>query len=233
MPNKAGNKIRLGAFVTISVVLFIACIYFIGQRQQFFSRTFELGAVFKDVGGLQIGNNVRFSGINVGIVENIEQFTDSTVKVTMHINESTKKFIKKNAKAIIGSDGLMGNKIISIVPGRPGQQEVSNNDIIETIQPVSVDDILSRIKVTGDNMANITGYLSTITQSMSEGKGTIGKLLMDSTMAQNVGQAMVNIKQGAGGFKRNMDAASHNILLRGFLKKKDKAANEKKNYNQK
>ena len=85
-----------------------------------------------------------------------------------------------------------------------------------------MDDILLKVKVTSDNMADITTNLSVITESVSEGKGTIGKLLMDSVMAQNVGQAMVNIKQGAGGFKQNMDAAGHSFLLRGFLKKKDK-----------
>jgi phospholipid/cholesterol/gamma-HCH transport system substrate-binding protein len=231
MEKKTGNKIRLGIFVTTSVILFIAGIYFIGQRQQMFNSTFQVSAIFKDISGLQVGNNVRFSGINVGIVEDIQQITDSTVQVNMQVEEHTRKFMKKNAKALIGSDGLMGNKIISILPGSPGQKEITNNDIIETVRPVNIDDILVKIKVTSDNMADITGYLSTITQSVSEGKGTIGKLLMDSTMAQNVGQAMVNIKQGAGGFKKNMDAAGHSFLLRGYLKKKNKEAEKKKEKN--
>ena len=225
---KTGNKIKLGGFVTICVILFIAGIYFIGQRQQMFSSTFQISGIFKDISGLQVGNNVRFSGINVGIVENIKQITDSTVQVDMDIDEHTRKFMKKNAKAIIGSDGLMGNKIVSIIPGNPGTQELSNNDIIETVQPINIDDILLKIKVSSDNMADVTGYLSTVMKNVSQGKGTIGKLLMDSTMAQNVGQAMINIKQGAGGFNQNMNAASHSFLLRGYLKKKKKEADKKK-----
>jgi phospholipid/cholesterol/gamma-HCH transport system substrate-binding protein len=222
MEKKSGNKIKLGIFVTASVVVFITAIYFIGQRQQMFSSTFQVSGIFNDISGLQVGNNVRFSGINVGVVENIQQVTDSTVRVDMMIDEKTRKFMKANAKALIGSDGLMGNKIISILPGSPGQKEIANNDVVETVRPVNIDDILVKIKVTSDNLADITGYLSIVTQNVSEGKGTIGKLLMDSTMAQNVGQAMVNIKQGAGGFKKNMDAAGHSFLLKGFLKKKDK-----------
>jgi phospholipid/cholesterol/gamma-HCH transport system substrate-binding protein len=228
MEKKTGNKIRLGIFVTVSIALFIAGVYFIGQRQQMFNRTFRISAIFKDISGLQVGNNVRFSGINVGIVEDIQQITDSTVQVNMQVDDHSRKFMKKNAKALIGSDGLMGNKIISILPGSPGEQELSNKDIIETIRPVNIDDIMVKIKATSDNMADITGYLSTVMKGVSQGKGTIGKLLMDSTMAQNVGQAMVNIKQGAGGFKQNMDAASHNFLLRGYLKKKKKEAEKKK-----
>ena len=76
MEKKTGNKIKLGGFVTICVILFIAGIYFIGQRQQMFSSTFQISGIFKDISGLQVGNNVRFSGINVGIVENIKQITD-------------------------------------------------------------------------------------------------------------------------------------------------------------
>jgi phospholipid/cholesterol/gamma-HCH transport system substrate-binding protein len=231
MEKKTGNKIKLGVFVTISVVLFIAAIYFIGQRQQLFGSTFQVSGIFKDISGLQVGNNVRFSGINVGVVENIQQVTDSTVQVDMMIDEQSRKFMKINAKALIGSDGLMGNKIISILPGSPGQKEIANNDVIETVRPVNIDDIMVKIKVTSENLADITGYLSAVMKNVSEGKGTIGKLLMDSTMAKNVGQAMVNIKQGAGGFKQNMDAAGHSFLLKGYLKKKNKEAEKKKEKN--
>ena len=230
MQKATGNKIRLGVFVTISIVLFVTGIYFIGQKQQLFSNTFKVSGVFKDISGLQIGNNVRFSGINVGIVDNIQQITDTTVRVDMEIQEKARQFMKKNAKAVIGSDGLMGNKLMLIVPGTPGQPELANNDMIETTRPISMDDILIKVKVTSDNLADITSDLSAVMKNIHEGKGTIGKLLMDSTMAKNVGQAMVNIKQGAGGFKQNMDAAGHSFLLKGYLKKKDK---DKKNQDKK
>ncbi len=228
MKKSTGNKMKLGIFVSISITLFIVGIYFIGQRQQLFSSTFQISGIFRDISGLQVGNNVRFSGINIGIIENIEQITDSTVKVDMVINEDTRRFIKKNAKAVIGSDGLMGNKIILIIPGPVGKKELNNNDTIETAQAVSMDDILIKIKVTADNAAFITEDLAIIMQSIREGKGTIGKLLMDSTLAQNLDGAIVNIKQGAGGFKNNMDAAGKNVLLRGFFKRKNKEKEKQK-----
>ena len=222
MKKTAGSKIKLGLFVSISIALFIVGIYFIGQRQQLFGSTFKVSAIFKDISGLEVGNNVRFSGINVGVVEDIQQITDSTVKVDMIINEHSRKFIKINAKAIIGSDGLMGNKIVVIIPGTNGKKELSNNDVIETAQAISMDDIMLKIKVTADNAAMITGDIAAVMQNIRAGRGTIGKLLMDSTMAGNVNEAMFNIKQGAGGFNQNMNAASHSFLFRGFFKKKKK-----------
>ncbi|MDO8999635.1 MAG: MlaD family protein [Bacteroidota bacterium] len=222
MQKTTGNKMKLGIFVTLSISLFILGIYLIGQRQQLFSSTFQISGIFKDISGLQVGNNVRFSGINVGIIDNIKQITDTTVQVDMLIDENARKFMKKNAKAIIGSDGLMGNKLILIIPGAYGKAELADNDFIETTQPVSMDDILIKIKIASDNAANITENISAITQNIREGKGTIGKLFMDSTMGENVDQALINIKQGAGGFKQNMTAASHNFLLKGYFKNKEK-----------
>ncbi len=221
MKNKTGNKVRLGIFVSAGITLLIAGIYFIGQQQQLFSSTFHVSGIFKDINGLQVGNNIRFSGINVGIVEDIQQITDSTVQVDMLIDDGTKKFIKKNAKAIIASDGLMGSKIVIITPGKNGKQEIANGDVIETTTSVNMDDILLKIKLTSDNAAIITSDLAVVMESIRNGKGTIGKLFMDSAFAQTVDDALTNIKQGAGGFKQNMDAASRNILLRGALKKKD------------
>ncbi len=228
MQKSSGNKIRLGVFVTIGLLLLIVGIYFIGKKQQLFDSTFQISGVFKDINGLQIGNNVRFSGINVGIVEEINQISDSTVMVEMMIDEKTRKFMKKNVKAVIGSDGLMGNKIVTIIPGKKETQQLVNNDIIQTTQPISMDDILLKLKITGDNAANITGDLAVIMKNIREGKGTVGKLFSDTVFAKTVDEALVNIKQGAGGFKQNMNAASKNILLRGFFKKKKKENNDKK-----
>jgi phospholipid/cholesterol/gamma-HCH transport system substrate-binding protein len=228
MKKAAANKIRLGVFVSIGITLFIAAIYLIGQRQQLFSKTFRVSGVFTDIGGLQVGNNVRFSGINVGIIAAINQHTDSTVLVDMVILEDSRKFIKKNAIAMIGSDGLMGSKLVLLTPGTAGQKVIADNDIIGTHQGVSTDEILQSLKITSDNAARITSDLAIVMQTIREGKGTLGKLLMDSTLGENVDQALVNIRKGAGGFKQNMDAAGHSFLLRGALKKKEKEKEKEK-----
>jgi phospholipid/cholesterol/gamma-HCH transport system substrate-binding protein len=222
MKTNTGNKIRLGMFVSAGVVIFTIAIYFIGSRQQLFNSTFQISGVFEDIGGLQVGNNVRFSGINVGIVRDIEQITDSTVRVEMQIEEEARRFIKTDATAIIGSDGLMGSKLVTILAGISGLKPIADNDVIKTQRPVSIDDIMVNLELTTKNAALITEDLAVIFNHMRNGNGTIGKLLMDSVFAENIGQALVNIKDGAGGFKQNMDAAGHNVLLRGYLNKKKK-----------
>jgi phospholipid/cholesterol/gamma-HCH transport system substrate-binding protein len=229
MKNKNGNTMKLGMFVSLSIALFIAGIYYVGQKQQLFNDTFHIVGVFKDISGLQVGNNVRFSGINVGIVEDIEQITDSTVKVSMLIDAKTKKFIKKNAKAIIGSDGLMGDKIVLITPGTTfGEQQISENDIIETAQQVNLDDILSKVKVSADNTAVISGQLSEIFVKINRGKGILGQLIQDSAIADNFNQTIVNLKKSTKGIDENVQAAKHNFLFKGYFNRKERAERKKR-----
>jgi len=222
MKKTAGNKIGLGIFVSVGLALFVVGIYFIGQRQQLFRNTFQLSAIFKDVSGLQPGNNVRFSGINVGIVSNIVQINDTSVRVDMQIDERTRRFIKKDARANIGSDGLMGNKLVIVTPGTDGQGEVKSNDYIATVSPINMDDVIAKLKAMGDNASSITNDLAVIMKNIRNGKGTVGMLFTDTVFARNLGVTVVNVKQGAQGLNRDINAASKSFLLRGLLKKKDK-----------
>jgi len=216
------NKTKLGVFISIGITVFILGIYFIGEKQQLFSQTFRISGEFKDVGGLQAGSNVRFSGINVGTVDNIAIVSDSSVRVEILIDESTRKFIKKDAIASIGSDGLVGNKILIISPGVGGKEQIENNDILKTSQPVDIDEILLSLKKTIENASGITSDLSVITNNIQSGKGTIGMLLMDQSLAQNFDSSILNLKQGSAGlnnlvgdaqssFAQNFDSTFKNL----------------------
>lgn len=229
MKKNTGNKIRLGIFVFVGVILFIVGIYFIGDQKQLFSSTFSIKGIFKNVNGLKIGNNVQFSGINVGTVSSIEIISDTSVSVNMTIEEGTRKFIRKNASAIIGSEGLMGNKIISIIPGTNDEKTIENNDLIKTCIPVSIDDILVKVKVTADNAAIISEQLAEILLKVNNGNGTISRLLQDSTIAENINKTLINLRRSTKGLDENMEAAKHNILLKGYFKDKERAAEKAKN----
>jgi phospholipid/cholesterol/gamma-HCH transport system substrate-binding protein len=208
MKKDTSNKIKLGIFISIGIAVFIVGIYFIGEGKQLFRSTFRISGVFKDVAGLQPGNNVRLSGINVGTVDNIMIVSDTSVRVEILIDESTRKFIKKDAIAGIGSEGLMGNKTIIMYPGTGGKREIENNDIIQTVPPLGVDDFMISLSKTIDNTTNITNDLSKITENIHSGKGTIGRLLMDQSMSQNVDSTFTNLKDGSARFKILMDKAN-------------------------
>lgn len=207
MKKNSANKIKLGIFVTLGLAVLILAIYYIGEKQLLFESTFRLTGVFTDVGGLQAGNNVRLSGINIGTVESISLVSDTTVRVEIVIDESSRKFIKKDAVATIGSEGLIGNKVLVINPGTGGKKSIENNDVIQTTQPIDVDDIMVSLKTTIDNTASITGDLAKISTNIESGKGTIGRLMMDQTWRENFQATIINLKEGSDEFKVVMDKA--------------------------
>jgi phospholipid/cholesterol/gamma-HCH transport system substrate-binding protein len=208
MKKGTSNKIKLGIFISIGLLVFIVGIYFIGEGQQLFRSTFRISGSFKDVAGLQAGNNVRLSGVTVGVVDNIQIESDSSIRVEMLIDEKTRMFIKKDAKATIGSEGLMGNKMMIITPGTGGKKEIENKDTVQTDMPMNLDEVFLSLKTTIDNTSNITNDLSKITHNIQSGKGTIGKLLMDQSMRQNFDSTVENLKEGSASFKILMDKAN-------------------------
>lgn len=186
MKNKINNSIRLGIFVTTGVALFVIGIYLLGMQKNLFGRSYSLGAIFEDVKGLQEGNNVRLLGINVGTVSNINIVNDSTVHVSMMIRQNVKEFIKHDAKATIGSEGLMGNKVINILPGTASKEPASEYQNLETISPVEIDDILVELKKSTQHTSVVTKNLSEITDKINRGQGVFGKLFIDTVFTNNL-----------------------------------------------
>ena len=208
MKKDTANKIKLGIFISIGVMVFIVGIYFIGEGKQLFRKTFRISGIFKDVAGLQPGNNVRLSGVNVGTVDNIVIVSDTSVRVEILFDETVRKFIMKDAVASIGSEGLIGNKTIIMYPGTGGKSEIQNNDVIQTVLPVGVDDFMVSLKRTINNANDITSDLSRITENIQSGKGIVGRLLMDQSMMQNFDSTVANLKEGSTGFKILMDKSN-------------------------
>lgn len=220
-------KIRLGLFVAGGLVIFVLAIFIIGKQKNLFNPVYTLSSTFSNVSGLQVGNNIRFSGINIGTVDNIAIINDSTVKVTMTIKKEVKQFIKKDSEVSIGSEGLIGDKLLVISQGGAESPLAQAGEHLESKEPVETDAIMSSIQVTAGNAEIISFQLAEIMTKINAGNGTLGRLIQDTTIAENLNQTIVNLKKSSKGLDENMDAAKHNILLRGYFKKKAKAAEEK------
>ena len=202
MNKDSGSNWKLGMFVIIGLILFIITIYFVGKQQNLFGDTFNLKSKFKTVSGLKVGNNVRFSGINVGTVSEIEIINDSSVQVVLLMEEDVQKYIKKDAMASIGSDGLMGDKVMTISPGVASNETVKDNDFIKSKSAVEMEDLMISVKTTLDNAGLITAQLAEFTNSMNNGEGTLSKLMKDKEFANSLKKTLVNLEVSTNEFSR-------------------------------
>ena len=199
MEKSNSQKIQLGIFVIIGTLVFLAAIYFIGNKQNMFGNTSHLKAAFVNVNGLQPGNNVRYAGIDIGTVKEIEMINDTTISVHMIIDNKIMEHIKKNAIATISSDGLVGNMIINIIPGKGNAQKVENGDTIQSYSRIGTDAMLETLNVTNENAAMLTADLLKITQEITQGNGTVGLLIRDTLMAQDLKATMSYLRQTSKG----------------------------------
>ena len=217
-------KFRLGLFIITGLALFVLGIFIIGKQKNLFNPVFSLKANFHNVSGLQVGNTVRFSGINIGTVDNIRIVNDSTVKVEMLIKKEVQKFIKTDSQAAIGSEGIIGDKVVVITQGFLSNKIIKSGQIITSVEPIETDAIMRSLKITADNAALASNDIVGIVAKINKGEGTLGRLIQDKSMANNIDQTIVNLKKSSKSLDENMEAAKHNFLLRGYFKKKEKAA---------
>ncbi len=194
MKKSNSQKISLGVFVVISTLLLISILYFIGNRQNIFGKTFKISAIFNNVNGLQLGNNVRYSGINVGTVKGITMINDTSICVDMVLENKMLKHIKKNAIAAIGSDGLVGSMVINIAPNSKVSLPLIPGDTIVSYSRITTTDMLSTLNTTNENAALLVSDLLKITSAITEGKGTLGLLITDEEMAFNLKKTISNLR---------------------------------------
>jgi phospholipid/cholesterol/gamma-HCH transport system substrate-binding protein len=205
-------KVRLGLFVAGGLALFVLAIFIIGKQKNLFNPVFNLTSTFNNISGLQVGNNIRFAGINVGTVDNITIINDSTVKVDMVIKKSVKQFIKSDCEVAIGSEGLIGDRLLVISQGGANTALAVEGQKLISKEPVETDAIVKSLMITSGFAEIISQQLAEVVTKINTGNGTLGKLIQDSTIAQNLQQTMINLRNSSKGLDENMEAAKQSIL---------------------
>lgn len=180
------RSIIVGIFVLIGLIFLVSGILAIGKLKKSFVRKIEITTVFDDVGGLQQGNNIWFSGVKIGTVKDLNFFGESQVLVKMYIDEKAIPFIHKNAKAKISSDGLIGNKIVVIYGGSADMPVVEAGDQLKVDKTFSTEDMLNTLQANNVNILSITTDFKEIGKKIMGGDGTLGKLLNDKTLYDNL-----------------------------------------------
>lgn len=181
------QKIKTGIFTLIGIILFVLGIFVIGSKKNMFGDTFLIYGTFKNVGGLNVGNNIRFAGITVGTVEDIQIVSDTVIRVDMLMKGKVREFLKADAVATIGSDGLMGDKLITITSGTSNQTALlREGSQIKTNNPVDFDKVIGTFTNVADNANIITTELAGMAVQIRKGNGTISKLLYTDDLSRSL-----------------------------------------------
>lgn len=195
MEKKTQQNIRLGLFVISGFVILTLSLYFIGNNKSLFGNNISIYAKFRDSGGLQKGNNVRYSGMEAGIVSSIIMVNDSTITVEMSIEPEMQEFIRTNALAAIGNDGLMGNRLVSITPGTGAGELISEGSEIKSVNSINTDEMLRTLESTNLDIADFSHNLKIISENINQSRGYLYSSLLDTSLGSEIHKILANLNR--------------------------------------
>jgi len=217
MQMNRNKSIKLGLFVSVGILILILGIYTIGVRQNIFGTSLMVRGIFTDVQGLRVGSNVRFAGIEIGAVSNITIINDTSILVDFMLDKDVRKFIRKDSKAVIIVTGLLGNKVVNIMPGSYSSEIIEEGDILPTSQGVEIADVLRELQKSSRNTTAITRNLVDITAKVNRGEGIFGQIFADTVFSQNLDRIGVNTAELTDNFATITDQIINEYGLIGHL----------------
>jgi len=217
-PNK--RAVIVGLFVFLGLLFLLGGILIVGNLRETFNRKMELVSRFDDVNGLQKGNNVWYSGVKIGTVSSLSFYGKSEVEVSMNVQVKARKYIRKDARVKISSDGIIGNKILVIYGGTEKFPEVQDGDTLMVEKTFSSDDMINTLQDNNKNLLAITNDIKTITKKLASGEGTIGKFLNDSSVYVSINAATASLKMASAKAQQlvgSLETFSSNLNKKGTL----------------
>ncbi len=190
------QNMKLGLFVFAGIALFLAAVFYIGSERNVFNKTFTVSAVFKNVEGLTEGDNVWLSGVKIGTVKNVTIISEGQVVVNLSLKNKQNEFIKRNATAFIGSDGLVGSKIVVIRPGN-ASEAIHDNDTINSLSPTDTQELINIAKDVGSNTRSLTDDLKLITAKINKGQGVVGELLNEGELSRDLRETINSLRMAS------------------------------------
>jgi len=182
---KAGlSGAKLGIFIFIGSTLLVIGIFMLGNKEALFKPTFIVKAYFHNIEGLRNGSPVKLSGIDAGAVQNIKVVGDtvSLIEVSMRLLKEIDHFIRVDTQAEIQTEGLVGNKYVSLKIGDSKSELVEDGGVILAKEPVSFADIIQETQGIMGYTKEMTKDLSEIIKRINEGEGTVGKIFTDDAL---------------------------------------------------
>lgn len=204
----SSRSVVVGIFSLIGIAILVITILTLGDQRKTFTESIVVTSYYGNVNGLQKGNNVWFTGVKVGTIKSVNIVQSGKVEVKMNIDQAAKVYIHNDARAKLASDGLIGNKIVEIYGGSTQSPIIKEGDIIRTDTLLSTDAMMNTLSKNNDNLLEITGNLKTITSNIADGKGTLGKLLNDETLINQINSITMSLNRSTTQVERLTKAAA-------------------------
>jgi phospholipid/cholesterol/gamma-HCH transport system substrate-binding protein len=217
--SKGLSTILTGVFVIAGIGILLLGVFIIGGKDKSFKKSVTANAVFSDVNGLAKGSNVWYSGVKIGVVKKVS-FVQNGVAVNFSIEEDVQQKIRKDTKVKLGTDGLIGNKIVVLFGGSAASPEIESGNTLQVENGIGTEEMMATLQGNNKNLLEITNNLKIVSKALAEGKGTIGKLLNDQTISNSLQTAMASLNRAGANAQvltSNLSEFSKKINNKGYF----------------
>lgn len=197
MFTRSSFELKVGIFIFIGIVILSVIIFSIGNFYTI-KRGYTLNVIFNFANGISEGAPVRYAGVEVGEVQDIQVYFDEAedrpmVRILIWVSQNT--WINEDAKAAINTLGLLGEKYLEIVPGSRDRKLLKKGDTLRGQDPVSTEELTRETRETLTKISGMVESINKVVADMQEGRGTLGRLMTDESLYEHIDEMILDIKE--------------------------------------
>lgn len=191
------RQLALGIFISIGIAIFVVGVLTIGGQHKAFTRSIQVHVIFDDVQGLQPGNNVWLSGLKIGTVKRVSFYKNAQVEVILAVEHEAQAHIHRDATARVGTDGLVGNKIVVLTGGSDSLPLIADGGVVLASHTASLQEMFGTLQGSGADLRVIAANLRVMSDRLLAGRGTLGKLLNDNSYAEQLRVTLARLREAS------------------------------------
>ena len=181
------DQLRVGLVIVFATAIIGVSILKLGQAANLFAKRYELIAYLPDANGLKQGGSVMVAGQLAGTVSKIEFLpvdadTTRNLKLTLSVDENVREQIRRDSKGTLKTLGLLGDKVFDITPGTPRTKALAAGDTVAIKPALDYEAVIAQASGAVTDMVALTKDLRAITGGIVKGQGTMGQLLTNRTL---------------------------------------------------
>ena len=186
-PRITWDQLRVGLVIAVAVLVLGVAVYKLGQAANLFARRYQLVAYLPDGNGLREGGSVMVAGQLAGTVTKIEFLpvdhdTTRNLRLTLAVDATVREQIRRDSRGRLRTLGLLGDKVFDITPGTPRARPLVEGDTVTIVQALDYEAVIVQASGAVNDMVALTRDLSVITGGLVKGEGTVGQLLTNRAL---------------------------------------------------
>jgi len=181
------EQLKVGGMILLALAILTVAVVKLGEAANLFSKRYKLVVLLPSANGLRVGGTVTVAGQLAGTVASIDFLapdadTTRNLKVIVEVDQALQQQVREDSRARLRTLGLLGDKIVDISPGTPRYAVLPPNDTLQVEPALDYEAVLIQASGAVNDMVQLTRDLKGITGGMARGEGTVGQLLTNRSL---------------------------------------------------